>query len=276
MERIRVAIVGVGNCASALVQGVDYYRRRPNEIIGLMHRNLGGYDAGDIEFALAYDIDSRKVGKRISEAIFALPNNTHFFNTELNLIESKVKMGIIADGFAKHLDEFSPRERFVLSSKKEPGREEIFHNLVDKKIDVMVIYLPVGSEKATRIYVDCAIRARVAVVNCIPVFIASKYSWAQKFQKTGVPVIGDDIKSQIGATVIHRMLANLFENRGAKLDRTYQLNVGGNTDFLNMLNRARLRLKKISKTEAVQSTLKSLLTKQKYPHRTFRLCALAL
>lgn len=262
MGKIRVAIVGVGNCASALVQGVDYYKKRPQEKVGLMHRNLGGYDPGDIEFVLAYDIDYRKVGKSVAEAIFSLPNNTKFFNINIEKIKAKVKMGIIADGFADHLKKYDARERIVVSRCREAEKAEITRELRQKRVDVMMLYLPVGSEIASRIYANCALEARVALVNCIPVFIASDEKWATKFQKAGVPVIGDDIKSQIGATIIHRTLVKLFEDRGAKIDKTYQLNVGGNSDFLNMLNRERVKSKKISKTEAVQSQISISLKKE--------------
>ncbi len=263
MGKIRVAIVGVGNCASALVQGVDLYRNaQPGEVIGLIHWNLGGYEPGDIEFVLAYDVDKRKVGQKISDAIFALPNNTRFFRAPVSKIEERVKMGILSDGIAKHMKDYPKENAFVTAKLKQPTPREIIQDLKKLGVDVMLNYLPVGSEKATRIYAECALQAKIAFINCIPVFIASDKAWAKRFKKKRIPIIGDDIKSQIGATIIHRMLAKLFENRGVKLDRTYQLNVGGNTDFLNMLERNRLKSKKISKTESVQSQFRIPLSSE--------------
>lgn len=254
MEQIKIAIVGVGNCASALVQGIHYYRQAERELaVGLMHWEIGGYRAGDIEVVTAYDIDRRKVGQDINQAIFQSPNCTTVFFNDLPESGTRVKMGSALDGVAQHMAEHDPRYRFDPADVAEPKMADVVSNLVNSEAQVLVNFLPVGSQKATEFYLECALEAGVAVVNCIPVFIASNPDWAGRFASRGLPIIGDDVKSQMGATIVHRTLTDLFRRRGVKLTRTYQLNTGGNTDFLNMLDRKRLTTKKVSKTEAVQS-----------------------
>lgn len=246
--KVRVAIIGVGNCASSLVQGVEFYKDAdPNaEVPGLMHVNLGGYHIRDIEFTAAFDINAKKVGRDLSEAIFAEPNNTFKFS-DVPKLDVKVHRGMTHDGLGKYLND--------VIEKSGGATDDIVGILRDTKTDVVVSYLPVGSEMATKWYVEQILDAGCAFVNCIPVFIASQPYWQKRFQERGLPIIGDDIKSQVGATITHRVLANLFKERGVHLDRTYQLNFGGNTDFLNMLERERLESKKISKTNAVTSQL---------------------
>src|SRR6184192_3218804 len=246
--KVRVAIVGAGNCASALVQGVQYYRdASPKDFVpGLMHVSLGGYHVSDIEFVAAFDIDKNKVGKDLSEAIFTTPNNTVKFS-DVPRLGVKVSRGMTHDGIGKYLADIV---------EKAPGEtSDVVGILKKSQADVLVSYLPVGSEEATKWYVEQALQAGVAFVNCIPVFIAREPYWQQRFAEKNLPIIGDDIKSQVGATIIHRVLTSLFRERGVKLDRTMQLNVGGNSDFLNMLERERLESKKISKTNAVTSML---------------------
>ena len=248
MPKVRCAIIGVGNCASSLVQGVDYYRDAKEEerIPGLMHVNLGGYSIGDIEFVAAIDIDRNKVGQDLSKAIFTYPNNTYKF-CKIPRMGVKVARGMTHDGLGIYL------RRII---KPAPGpTADIVKILKDTGTDVVINFLPVGSEEATKWYVEQVLEARCGFVNCIPVFIASQKYWEKRFKDKGVPVIGDDIKSQVGATILHRTLTNLFIDRGVVLERTSQLNVGGNTDFLNMLERSRLESKKISKTKAVTSML---------------------
>ncbi|MGZ3610938.1 MAG: inositol-3-phosphate synthase [Ktedonobacteraceae bacterium] len=247
-KKVRVAIVGVGNCASSLVQGVQYYREaKPEDFVpGLMHVNLGGYHISDIEFSAAFDIDQNKVGKDISEAVFAAPNNTYRF-AEVPRLGANVYRGMTHDGLGKYLS------KVITKSPKKTN--DIVKILKDTGTDVVVNYLPVGSEEATKWYVEQILRAGVGFVNCIPVFIAREQYWQDRFKEANLPMIGDDIKSQVGATIVHRMLARLFRDRGVKLERTMQLNVGGNTDFYNMLERERLESKKISKTNAVTSQL---------------------
>jgi myo-inositol-1-phosphate synthase len=247
-KKVRVAIIGVGNCASSLVQGVEFYRKaKPDEFVpGLMHVTLGGYHVSDVEFSAAFDIDANKVGKDLSTAIFAAPNNTIRF-ADVPPIGIEVRRGMTHDGLGKYLS----RE-----IRKAPGAtDDIVGTLRETHTDVVVSYLPVGSEMATKWYVEQILEAGCAFVNCIPVFIASQPYWRRRFKQRRLPIIGDDIKSQLGATITHRVLANLFRERGVRLDRTYQLNFGGNTDFLNMLERERLESKKISKTNAVTSQL---------------------
>jgi myo-inositol-1-phosphate synthase len=247
-NKIRVAIIGVGNCASSLVQGVQFYREASVDdfVPGLMHVELGRYHVSDIEFSAAFDINQTKVGRDLSEAIFAEPNNTVRF-AEVPPLGVPVHRGMTHDGIGKYLKEVV---------KKAPGpTDDIAGILRETRTDVVVSYLPVGSEMATKWYVEQILEAGCAFVNCIPVFIASEKYWQRRFEERGLPVIGDDIKSQVGATIAHRVLTNLFRARGVKLDRTYQLNFGGNTDFLNMLERERLESKKISKTQAVTSQL---------------------
>ena len=248
MGKVRVAIIGVGNCASSFVQGVHYYRnaRDTDRVPGLMHVNLGGYHIRDIEFSAAIDIDKNKVGKDLAEAIYTWPNNTYKF-AEVPRFGLKVQRGMTHDGLGKYLSQII---------QKAPGSTvDIVKLLKDTGTDVVVNYLPVGSEEATKWYVEQVLEAGCGFVNCIPVFIAKERYWQQRFEKRGLPVIGDDIKSQVGATITHRVLARLFVDRGVRIDRTYQLNFGGNTDFLNMLERERLESKKISKTGAVTSLI---------------------
>jgi len=254
-KKIRVAIVGVGNCASSLIQGIEYYKDN-SDIIGLMNYDLEGYKPGDIEVVAAFDVDKRKVGKNVNEAIFAKPNNTKIFEKDIKNNGTFVKMGNILDGISDHMKLF-PEDRAFIPSDEEPC--DIVKELRDSNTDILLNYLPVGSEDATRFYVECCLEAGVAFINNIPVFIASDEKWAKRFKDKGLPIIGDDIKAQLGATITHRTLTRLFRDRGVKLDRTYQLNTGGNTDFSNMLNRSRLRSKKISKTESVQSQLETPL-----------------
>lgn len=248
MGNINVAIIGVGNCASSLVQGVHYYSEAAeNELVpGLMHVNLGGYHIRDINFVAAFDIDRKKVGKDLNEAIYTAPNNTFKF-CQVPVTGVKVSRGMTHDGLGKYLSE-------VIS--KAPGpTDDIVSILRETETDVVVNYLPVGSEEATKWYIEQVLTAGCGFVNCIPVFIAREKYWQNRFTEKGLPIIGDDIKSQVGATITHRVLTNLFRERGVKLERTYQLNFGGNTDFLNMLERERLESKKISKTQAITSQL---------------------
>jgi myo-inositol-1-phosphate synthase len=247
-HKVRVAIIGVGNCASSLVQGVHYYRNAADtdRVPGLMHVNLGGYHIRDIEFSAAFDVVDTKVGKDLSEAIFAFPNNTYKF-CDVPRLGVRVDRGMTHDGLGKYLSQ-------ILT--KAPGpTANIVQILKDTGTDVVVSYLPVGSEMATKWYVEQILEAGVGFVNAIPVFIASSEYWGERFRERGLPIIGDDIKSQVGATILHRVLTSLFVDRGVRMDRTYQLNFGGNTDFMNMLERERLESKKISKTGAVTSML---------------------
>ena len=251
---IKVAIIGIGNCASSLIQGIHYYQSKvPDDAIGLMHWEIGGYKPGDIEVVAAFDIDKRKIGLDVNEAIFSKPNCTTVFCEDIPQSGVKVQMGKILDGFSEHMKDYADKYTFVIADEPEPTEEEIVKVLKDSGTEVLINYLPVGSEEATRFYADCALEAGVAFVNNIPVFIASDPVWAKRFEDKNIPIIGDDIKSQLGATITHRVLTDLCNKRGVKLERTYQLNTGGNTDFLNMLDRTRLASKKESKTEAVQS-----------------------
>jgi myo-inositol-1-phosphate synthase len=249
---IRVAIVGVGNCASSLVQGIEHYRTA-NDLDGLMHHELGGYAPGDLQVVAAWDIDARKVGRDVCEAIFARPNCTTVFCETVPASGAVVRMGRVLDGVADHMAEWPDERTFLPADLPEPSADDVIAALRESRTDVLMNYLPVGSQQATEFYAECALEAGVAFVNNIPVFIASNPDWARRFAEAGVPLIGDDIKAQLGATIVHRVLTDLFGKRGVKLDRTYQLNTGGNTDFLNMLERKRLSSKKKSKTEAVQS-----------------------
>ena len=254
MAKVRVAIIGVGNCASSLVQGVHFYRQaREKDIIpGIMHVNLGGYQIRDIEFSAAIDIDKNKVGKDLAEAIFTWPNNTYKF-CDVPRTGVKVARGMTHDGLGYYLS------RII---QKAPGpTADIVKLLRDTGTDLVISYLPVGSEEATKWYVEQILEAGCGFINAIPVFIAREAYWQGRFRKRGLPLIGDDIKSQVGSTIVHRVLTRLFRERGVRLDRTYQLNVGGNTDFLNMLERSRLESKKISKTNAVTSQLDYVLPK---------------
>ncbi len=251
-KKVRVAIIGVGNCASSLVQGVYFYRgaKKDEKIPGIMHVNLGGYHIRDIEFTAAFDVVDTKVGKDLSEAIYAYPNNTYKF-VDVPKLNVPVARGMTHDGLGKYLSQIL---------KKAPGpTADIVGILKETKTDVVINYLPVGSEMATKWYVEQILEAGCALVNAIPVFISSSEYWSKRFIERNLPIIGDDIKSQVGATILHRVLTSLFVDRGVKLDRTYQLNFGGNTDFLNMLERERLESKKISKTGAVTSMLPYVL-----------------
>jgi myo-inositol-1-phosphate synthase len=254
-KKVRVAIIGVGNCASSLVQGVHFYRAAADtdRVPGLMHVTLGGYHISDIEFSAAFDVVDTKVGKDLSEAIYAYPNNTYKFD-DVPFQNVPVSRGMTHDGLGKYLSQIL---------HKAPGRTtDIAKILQDTGTDVVINYLPVGSETATKWYVEQILNAGCGMVNCIPVFIASSAYWGERFRQAGLPIIGDDIKSQVGATIMHRSLASLFVDRGVQLDRTYQLNFGGNTDFMNMLERERLESKKISKTGAVTSMLPYPLDKE--------------
>ncbi len=256
MKPIIIALVGVGNCSSALIQGLHYYRgvdRQDQDTMGLMHLNIGGYRPDDIQVGAAFDVDRRKVGKDVAQAIFEKPNCTTVFCSDIPKTGVTVRMGRLLDGYSEHMRNYDENRTIVLDDAVEPEQWEVVRVLRESRTDVLVNYLPVGSEQATRFYAECALEAEVAFINCIPVFIASDPAWAKRFQEKSLPIIGDDIKSQLGATITHRALTDLFKKRGVKLERTYQLNTGGNTDFLNMLNRSRLASKKQSKTEAVQS-----------------------
>jgi myo-inositol-1-phosphate synthase len=248
LGKVNVAIIGVGNCASSLVQGVQFYRDVNSDahVPGIMHADLGGYHISDIEFVAAFDVDANKVGKDLSEAIFAPPNNTYKF-ADVPHLGVKVSRGMTHDGIGKYLSS--------VVTKSKGATSDIVRILRETETHVVVSYLPVGTEQGTKWYVEQVLQAGCAMVNCIPVFIAREEYWRQRFEEHGLPIVGDDIKSQLGATILHRVLTRLFVDRGIRLDHTYQLNFGGNTDFLNMLERERLMSKKISKTSAVTSQL---------------------
>ncbi len=259
MSRIRLAIAGVGNCASALVQGLYYYRHvdKNDELVpGLMHNVLGGYRIRDIEVVAAFDIDARKVGKDLGEAIFAKPNCTTVFCKDIPEIGVVVEKAPVLDGFSSHMREWPEDRTFTISKEEEVDVAKV---LEEKNADVLISYMPVGSYHATRYYAEACLKSGTAFINAIPEFIVSDERWESRFREAGIPAIGDDIKSQVGATIVHRTLVRLLAERGVKIDRTYQLNFGGNTDFLNMLERSRLKSKKISKTEAVRSMNKEKL-----------------
>lgn len=254
MDKIKIATVGVGNCVSSLLQGIEYYKNKNSEdVIGLMHWDINGYKPYDIEVAATFDIDKRKVGKDVNEAIFERPNCTTVFCKDMPKTGVTVKMGKILDGFSDHMKDYDDDYTFILSDEPEPTKENIIRTLKQSGAEILLNYLPVGSEEATKFYAECALEAHVAFINNIPVFVASDPEWAKKFEEKSIPIIGDDIKAQLGATITHRVLTDLFNKRGVKLERTYQLNTAGNTDFLNMHKSSRLTSKKISKTEAVQS-----------------------
>jgi len=254
MDKIKIAVAGLGNCACSLIQGINYYKdKRKDDAIGLMHWDIGGYKPYDIELVAVIDIDKRKVGQDVSKAVFELPNCTTVFCDEIPNMGVKVKMGKILDGFADHMKNYDEKYRFVLSDEKESSKKDIVKLLKESGADMLLNYLPVGSEEAVKFYAECALDAEIGFINNIPVFIASNPEWSEKFKEKNLPVMGDDIKAQLGATITHRILTDLFNKRGVKLERTYQLNTGGNTDFLNMLNHNRLVSKRVSKTEAVQS-----------------------
>ncbi len=250
MKNIKVAIVGLGNCASSLIQGVEYYKyaEEKENVPGLMHVKLGGYHIRDIKFVAAFDVNERKIGLDISKAIFKKPNNAKKFSSVPRL-NAKVYKGPVLDGVGKYV-----KTKIPISSKKEVNVVSV---LKKTKAEIVVNFLPVGSEKATKFWADASIKAKCAFINCIPVFIASEKLWAREFELAKLPIIGDDIKSQVGATILHRTLTNLFLDRGMPIDRTYQLNTGGNMDFLNMLERERLKMKKISKTNSVKSQIEA-------------------
>ena len=261
MPAIKIALVGLGNCASSLIQGIHYYSERGSDTaIGLMHWEIGGYKPFDLEVVCAFDVDERKVGRDVSEAVFAEPNCTTVFCEAMPPTGTMVRMGRILDGVSDHMRTFDPGRTFVPADGPEPGEDEVVAALKESGAEVMVNYLPVGSEKAVKFYAECALKAGLGLVNNMPVFIASDPRWAGRFEESKLPLVGDDIKAQMGATIVHRTLTDLFRKRGVKLERTYQLNTGGNTDFLNMLNRSRLDSKKKSKTEAVQSVAASRLS----------------
>lgn len=248
-RKIRIAIVGIGNCASSLIQGLNYYKdvKDNKAVIGLMHTSLGGYKISDIEVVAAFDVNATKVGKDLSQAIFAFPNNTKVFST-VRKTSVTVSNSKVLDGVGEYL-----KDIYKISSAPIPNPVDV---LKSSGAQILVSYLPVGSEKATRYWVEVCLKAKVAFINCVPVFIASDKTWERRFKNKKIPIIGDDIKSQVGATILHRILTNLFLDRGMPIDHTYQLNVGGNSDFLNMLERSRLKSKKISKTQSVTSQLK--------------------
>jgi myo-inositol-1-phosphate synthase len=252
MGKIPVGIVGVGNCASSLVQGIECYRADDREPIGLMHAVLGGYRPGDLEVVCAFDVDQRKVGATLDVAVLARPNNTRPLSPQLPRSTVVVEMGPVLDGVAEHLRSLPEERTFVVADRRPVDVAQVLRS---SGAEVLVNYLPVGSQRATEHYARACLEAGVAFVNCIPVFIASDPQWAGEFERRRIPIVGDDVKSQLGATILHRALVSLFADRGVVLDRTYQLNVGGNTDFLNMLDHARTASKRVSKTEAVQSVL---------------------
>ena len=254
---VRIALVGVGNCASALLQGIEFYRHKgihqsKFDALGLMHLDIGGFKPWDIEAVAAFDIDRRKVGKPLREAIFAKPNCTKTFFTDLRGLGVIVSMGAVLDGVSEHMKDYPEDRRFLVADQEPCNVEKV---LKESGAEILLNYLPVGSDRATEFYAEACLNTGVSLINCMPCFIVSEPRWAKRFTDKGIPIVGDDVKSQAGATIIHRILAKLFEDRGVKLDRTYQLNTGGNTDFLNMLNQGRLKNKRISKTEAIQSQL---------------------
>ena len=251
MKKIKIGIIGIGNCASSLAQGLYYYRTRTKaEPIGLMHEILGGYKPQDIEIVAAFDVDKRKIGKDISQAIFEQPNCTKRFS-DVPILNVEVMKCPVLDGIADHMHDYFQADE----NQKELSDDEILNVLKESKTDIIINYLPVGSQKATEFWAQIAIDAGCAFINCIPVFVASDPIWTEKFRKANLPIIGDDVKSQVGATIIHRALTNMIVDRGARIDNTYQLNVGGNTDFRNMTDQSRLAFKKISKTESVASQI---------------------
>jgi myo-inositol-1-phosphate synthase len=253
---IRIAVVGVGNCASSLIQGIEFYRESQKspafEGLGLMHLDIGGYKPWDIEVGAAFDVDRRKVGKPLKEALFAKPNCTRVISSNINDSAVTVSMGEVLDGVSEHMRDYPEDRTFLVADQTPCSVEKV---LRDSGVDILLNYLPVGSDRATRFYAESCLNTGTSFINCMPSFIVSDPQWEKRFEAKGIPAVGDDVKSQLGATIVHRTLAKLFEDRGVRLDRTYQINTGGNTDFLNMLNRSRLRSKRISKTEAIQSQL---------------------
>ncbi len=260
MSEIRIAIAGVGNCASALIQGIHYYAGTmahggQDAAVGLMHPVVGDYQPGDVKVVAAIDIDQRKVSRRLHEAMFAPPNNTKAFWRDFRYDDVIVAMGNVLDGVGEHMAQYPEHQRFVVADRPSASQADIEALLRDSGAEILMNYVPVGSQKATEFYAECCLATGVSLINCIPVFIVSTTAWAKRFRQAGIPCIGDDVKAQVGATILHRVLVRLMQDRGAKIDATYQLNTGGNTDFLNMLNQARLTSKRVSKTEAVQSQL---------------------
>jgi len=257
MSKIKIAIAGIGNCASSLIQGIYYYTPErvgdAKVVPGLMHWSVGGYRPCDIEVVAAFDVDKRKVGKDVNEAIFEKPNCTTVFHDNLPKSGTIVKMGNVLDGVSEHMANYDDHRTFLLDDTPSATKEEIVRELKESGAEILTNYMPVGSEEAAKFYAECALEAGVAFINNMPVFIASNPEWAEKFKAKNIPIVGDDIKAQLGATITHRTLTDLFAKRGVVLDRTYQLNTGGNTDFLNMKNQDRLASKKESKTEAVQA-----------------------
>lgn len=260
---IRIAIAGIGNCASSLIQGIYYYtpERCAEGVVGLMHTEIGGYQPNDIKVVAAFDVDARKVGQDVSRAMFAKPNCTKIFQAEIPEMGVTVQMGQVLDGISAHMADYDEDRTFVRATATELTRAEIVAVLKASRADVLLNYMPVGSEAAARFYAECALEAGCGFVNNMPVFIASDKAYAERFEAANLPIIGDDIKSQVGATITHRVLTDLFAKRGVKLLHTYQLNTGGNTDFLNMKNQQRLASKKTSKTEAVQAVTKKRMEK---------------
>ncbi|MEW6748114.1 MAG: inositol-3-phosphate synthase [Candidatus Micrarchaeota archaeon] len=260
MGKIKCAVVGVGNCFSGLVQGIEYYRRNPGEqVVGVMHPVVAGYSIHDLDFVAAFDVDSKKVGKPLNEAIYADPNKVRWVDSLPSMADVTVRQAPQLDGVGSYVQKVvSP----VQPRPTEDLKAEIMKELKDKGVEILVSYLPVGSDEATKFWAQICLDSKIAFVNCMPSFIASNPEWAAKFKEQGVPVIGDDIKGQVGATIVHRSLARLCDERGTKVERTYQINVGGNTDFLSMKEQERLHSKKISKTESVQSQLKSRLPEE--------------
>ena len=256
MKPIRIAIAGVGNCASSLLQGLGYYAKPRSSngqfMSGLLHPRIGSYAPTDIKVVAAFDVDVRKVGKPLEVACTALPNCTTRFIKQFPCYGIRVQMGPVLDGVAPHMRQYPPSQTFVIAKNRPVN---IAKTLNDSGAEILLNYLPVGSQRATETYAAACLEVGASLINCIPIFIASDRRWAKRFEQRGIPLIGDDVKGQVGATILHRTLAKLFMERGAIIDRTYQLNVGGNTDFLNMLNQDRVKTKKISKTEAVQSVL---------------------
>lgn len=261
-DKIKVCIIGLGNCASSLIQGIYYYKNKysnyneNNENTpGLMHWDICGYKPYDIEISAAFDIDKRKVNKDISDAIFELPNCTNVFYYDIPKVGIKVKMGRILDSISPHMANYDENYTFVVANEKEPTKEDIINILKQTNTEILLNYLPVGSEEATKFYAECALESNVAFINAIPEFVVSNSEWCNKFKTANIPIIGDDIKSMVGATILNRYIVQMIIDRGGKIDNIWQLNYGGNCDFLNMLDRSRLKSKKISKTESVQSIL---------------------
>jgi myo-inositol-1-phosphate synthase len=259
MGKIRVAIAGVGNCASSLIQGVHYYHDAPDPDaaagVGLLHRDVQGYGPGDVEIVAAIDVDARKVGRPLHEAIFAPPNNTKRFYDKFRHDKVLVAMGNVLDGVPEHMAQYPEAQRFAVADRPSATARDIQKLLRDSGAEILMNYLPVGSQQAVEFYAECCLATGVSLINCMPVFIVSDAAWGERFRRAGIPCVGDDVKAQIGATIVHRVLIRLFQQRGVKIDATYQLNTGGNTDFLNMLDRSRLGSKRVSKTEAVQSQM---------------------